>query len=348
MEKVTVALDMAGCPNRCKHCWLGHSPNGHLDKNDLYYVANEFKKITNNLEISSWYKEPDYLNNYKELFEIENELSNNREVIHFELLSYWRAVRDEKYVPWLKQLGVNICQLTLWGDKEKTDYYAGRIGAYDEIIKTINILFDNQMIPRIQIFINKKNIRELKKLEEIIISLNIPDRCMETGYDFLMFLHQGSCDGENRKNYNIWITSEDIYKIPEIFTKYTLKHYKKDNIMDVFGYTEEKLYEKLIEDKNTINYVSNNPVFYVDKDFNAYPNISNISSYWLLGNLKKDGVEKIVENYINNKSIAQSISISKSISELVKKSGNNRSQRLFGENDYKIYLLNEYCENRVV
>jgi hypothetical protein len=61
--------------------------------------------------------------------------------------------------------------------------------------------------------------------------------------------------------------------------------------------------------------------------------------------LKKDGVEKVVENYINNKSIAQNISISKSISELVKKSGNNKSQRLFGENDYKIYLLNEYCEN---
>jgi hypothetical protein len=47
--------------------------------------------------------------------------------------------------------------------------------------------------------------------------------------------------------------------------------------------------------------------------------------------LKRDGVEKIVENYINNKSMAQNISISKSISELVKKSGNNRSQRLFGK-----------------
>jgi MoaA/NifB/PqqE/SkfB family radical SAM enzyme len=343
MNKIVVALDMAGCPNRCKHCWIGTSPNGHLKKEALYYVANEFKTISNNFEIASWYREPDFLDNYEELWTIENELSTNRTAHHFELISYWRAVRDNRYVPWLKKIGVNTCQLTLWGNKEKTDYYVGRNGAYEEILQTINVLLDNQMVPRIQIFLNKDTINELKYLEDLIISLNIESRCKEFGKKFSLFLHQGSCDGENTKLYDIWITPEDIDKLPSTLVKYTLDHFRVNTIMDVFGKTEQELYKKLIEDENTSNFVSDNPVFFVDKNLDVYPNISNTSLYWLLGNLKKDGAKKIIKKYTGNKSIAQNISITKPICEIIEKTGNSKSQRLFGENDYRIYLINKYC-----
>jgi len=33
-EKITACLDMYGCPNRCKHCWLGNTPNGKLSVED--------------------------------------------------------------------------------------------------------------------------------------------------------------------------------------------------------------------------------------------------------------------------------------------------------------------------
>lgn len=34
-EKITACLDMAGCPNRCRHYWLGNTPNGCLTTDDL-------------------------------------------------------------------------------------------------------------------------------------------------------------------------------------------------------------------------------------------------------------------------------------------------------------------------
>jgi sulfatase maturation enzyme AslB (radical SAM superfamily) len=343
MDKVIVALDMAGCPNRCKHCWIGVSQNGNLNKDDLYYVAKEFRKVTNNLEIASWYREPDYLDNYEELWNIENKLSDNLSVNHFELMSYWRAVRDNKYVPWLKKMGVNSCQLTLWGGKEKTDYYIGRKGAFDEIIKTINILLENKIMPRIQVFINKDNINELKTIEEIINFMDLEERCKKIGKKFSLFVHQGSCDGENGKLYDIRVTPDDLDKIPERLIQYTLKHFGINKIIDAFGETEEKIYEKAIEEHDKINYVSKNPVFFVDKNFDVYPNISSTTLYWLLGNMKNDGIEKIIANYEFNRSIAQNISISNPISELVKKVGNKESQRLFTKNDYNIFVLNKYC-----
>ncbi len=52
-KKIAVCLDMAGCPSRCKHCWIGHLPNGKLSKSDLIFTAKCFKKYTDTLEVYS-------------------------------------------------------------------------------------------------------------------------------------------------------------------------------------------------------------------------------------------------------------------------------------------------------
>jgi len=36
-EKITACLDMHGCPNRCKYCWSGTTPDGNLPIFDLKY-----------------------------------------------------------------------------------------------------------------------------------------------------------------------------------------------------------------------------------------------------------------------------------------------------------------------
>lgn len=96
---------MYGCPNRCKHCWVGHSSNGNLTKDDLIYVAEKFRPFTNALTVYDWYREPDYRDNYQELWDLCSRLSDVREN-HFELISVWRIVRDREYVKWLSALGL--------------------------------------------------------------------------------------------------------------------------------------------------------------------------------------------------------------------------------------------------
>ena len=49
-RQITVCLDMRGCPNRCRHCWLGVTPNGHLEEPDLRFVAQAFRPFTRDLE----------------------------------------------------------------------------------------------------------------------------------------------------------------------------------------------------------------------------------------------------------------------------------------------------------
>ena len=48
MKKLSLVVDMYGCPNRCKHCWLGHMPNHKMaDKTDellIEYFKPYFEK----------------------------------------------------------------------------------------------------------------------------------------------------------------------------------------------------------------------------------------------------------------------------------------------------------------
>lgn len=341
-DSITVCLDMYGCPNRCRHCWIGHTPNGNMPIAELEYTAKQFKPFANRFEIFDWYREPDYRDNYKELWDTCRKLSDNK-TEHFELISIWRITRDKEYVRWLSSLGVKHAQLTLFGDEETTDFYTGRKGAYKEIIQTIDILINNKISPRIQAFINKDNIDKMIYVENLIKDLDLDNRCKALGGEFSFFLHQGSCDGENEKFYDVRVTPDDIKNIPKTLADYTLKYFCEDDINKVFGVTEAELYDELINDNSTESYVENTPVFYVDKEFNVYPNLTSTYEFWCLGNLKTDGVEAVLNNYIESKSVAQSTGLNIPICDLVKKCGNPESQRLFSKEDYIIYLLNKYC-----
>lgn len=344
-KKLTLCVDMYGCPNRCKHCWVGHSPNGHMTMDDLTEIVAQFKPYAQEFEIDSWYREPDFKDNYKELWELRKQLSDKISP-HFELISIWRMVRDDEYVKWLVSLGLSKAQLTLFGGETTTDYYTGRKGAYREILQAIDILIENQIAPRIQVFVNKANIDELPLVEKLILENHLPERCAAFGGEFTCFVHQGSCDGENAKLYGVRVTQDDLKKIPPMLLDYTLKHFHAKNLNEVFGQTEQELYQKLIMDTSTGSYVVDSPVLYVDNAYNVYPNISTPAPYWCLGNLKESGAEKILQNYLSGKSIAQTVRREIPFCEIVKQCGDPNSLRLFAEQDYIEYLLNQYCERK--
>jgi hypothetical protein len=162
--------------------------------------------------------------------------------------------------------------------------------------------------------------------------------------EYVVFLHQGSCEGENEKLYGIRITPDEVLKIPDPFARSTLKHYQKQDLFDVFGRTEEELCLEMASDDSTRNFASRTPVFFVDKDFNVYPNITTPSPHWCLGNMKTDGCDMILKHYSDNASAAQHIAKTVPVRDMAKVCGNETSLRLFSKEDYYLYLLNRYCK----
>ncbi len=342
-DLLTVCVDMHGCPNRCKHCWLGHQKNGSLKAEDLIFAAESFRPFAEKLVMYDWYREPDFADDYREMTALRERLSDIKPE-HFELFSFWRAARDSEYVRWLKSIGVERVQITLFGSEDTTDFYVGRKGAFREIMTATDRLIENGIAPRLQIFINKNNLSELPFLSELARELE--KRCEQAGLEFAAFVHQGSCEGANAELYDIRVTSEDLSAIPDDLAKATLKHFGAKTLPDVFGQPESELFKELSGDNGTERLSDNPPVFYVDGDFDVYPNFSAPAPYWRLGNLKEDGAAAIVRNYRENRSAAQQARLNIPISEMARQCGAPESGRLFTKGDHIGYLLNRYCERK--
>lgn len=192
---------MLGCPNRCRHCFVGWRPNPKLTESDLRFVAEAFRPYAKTLTIYDWNREPDFGGDYKEKWELCKELSSpDRPPERFELASVWRLARDGEYAPWLKGLGVKYVQLTLFGGEELTDSFTGRRGAYQDILKAIDVLLENGIAPRIQAFVNKQTVQELYKVEELIDRLELEKRCEGIGIPFACFVPRAPVTARGRSS----------------------------------------------------------------------------------------------------------------------------------------------------
>lgn len=343
---ISLVMDLLGCPNRCKHCWLGHAPNPRLTLDHLRFAAQAFRPFCQDLVVYDWSREPDFAPDYRERWALCNELSTVPSRDHFELASVWRLARDESYAPWLKSLGVDAVQLTLFGGEEATDWFTGRRGAYQDILTAVDRLFAAGIAPRVQAFVNKRNLPELPAVEDFIRRLDLEARCRAIGQEFRCFVHQGSCDGENRQFYPDWITREDVEKIPPYLLEKTLEHFGGSTPEEVYGVPEAELYQALLEDHSvqSLGAGITEPVLYIGGDFTVYPNFGEPSSpAWALGNLKTDGPEAILGALAEDKSAAQHARATVPLGELVRAQGDPHGQGLFGREDYIEFLLNGYC-----
>lgn len=335
-KSLTVCLDMCGCPNRCAHCWLGAVPNGSLTTDDLRFVAEQFRPFTSSLEVADWYREPDFHDDYKERWELCAALSD-RQTPHFELISYWRAVRDSTYLDWIKSQGVRTAQLTFFGGEALTDRYVGRRGAYRELVETAGLLLEKEIAPRIQVFVNKETLPELPLVEKMIEDLRLAERCAAFGAPFTAFVHAGSCDGENRKLYPIRIEKGHI---PEELRPYYLDY---DQVL-----TEAQCCERLRDSTaHEVPRSEDRIVLNIANTFDVYFNFSHMTAGWKIGNLKTDPREEIIHRIAEEDTPALELAHGVTLGELAERYGDPVSEKVFFLEDYQSYLLNRYIEDRL-
>ena len=330
---LALCIDMKGCPNRCKHCWIGHMPNNQLSDNDASVIVDKFKDYFPSITVYSWLREPDYYENYRERWTMDNELSTGPKPQRFELASFYRIVRDSDYVKFLKEVGTKKVQLSLFGLEDMTDKYVGRKGAFKEILKATDILIANNIAPRWQIFINEENKDDVERLIDLISELKLNERCS----DFSFFIHEGSCDGENAKLYDLRIRKESITeKVIPYYLDLNLKQTEEDLV---------RLFEKQTDEYFVPSNKGNDVVIYVSNTFDVFFNFTNMTPFWSIGNLKKDDIEEICRRIKEEDIPALNYAKKVTLAELATSYGNPNSTRLFEEDDYKMFLLNKYLEN---
>ncbi len=333
-KNLVIAVDMYGCPNRCKHCWLGHMPNRKMETGSDEWIVDYFRPYFENIGYYSWLREPDFCEDYQKRWLKDIALSTGIVPERFELASFWRMVRDPQYVKFLKEVGVRTVQLTFFGLEKRTDKYVGRKGAFLELLQATEILLEHEIAPRWQAFIYQENREELVALLELSEELKLKERCKGFGAEFKFFVHAGGCGGENRKQYDIWIEKDSIPK--ELIPYY----------LDYEELLSEKECCELLKADDT-NYVPHNEddiVVYVANNYDVFFNFTHMSHEWKIGNLKTDKQEELIRRLVEEDISALNLARKITMRELIDRYGNVQSERAFYLSDYKEYLLDCYIK----
>ncbi len=216
-----------------------------------------------------------------------------------------------------------------------TDWYVGRKGAYQELLQATEILINNQIAPRWQVFISTKNAADIIKLLAKSRELKLTERCKAFGEEFSFFIHSGSCDGENRKLYPLRIYKRDI---PAALIPYYLDFTEAK--------TEAELCEMLANDDTCFAYHNESEVTLIIANiFDVYFNFTHMRPEWKIGNILTDESSELVRRIVSEDIPALRVARNTPISELVKRFGDLQSHKIFDcVDDYKAYLLNCFLE----
>ena len=366
MSYLGVMVDMAGCPNRCRHCWLvvaktrpkagrfqnatarhasrlvGHK-NGNMGVDDFRFVAEQFKnwKDENGAGIGelgfwSWWREPDYRDDYRQLWLLEQELSSPGRAERFELLSIWRLARDESYAKWAATLKPKACQITYFGMEKSTDWGMRRHGAFRDNLLATDRLLEAGIAPRWQLFVTKRCIGELDGFLKLVTELDLHKRCEAIGHKFEVFIGSVSPEGSGFFLESERLDESDIPHIP-------------CGLLDIcrdrgsgLGQPEYALLDSLLLDGSPPNVSASLPCLSVNADFDVYPNIAEPTEWWRLGNLLTDGVDAIIKAYRDETTPGMKMNRKVPIKELARKYGDSGSKKLYDKDDLVCRWLHQW------
>lgn len=331
-------MDMAGCPNRCRHCWLGHPPNRRVSEDTFRWVVKQFrdlipygenKPFAKPLTAMTWYREPDFASNYRELWELEKELSDTGAAKRFELLSIWRLARDKTYAQWAREIGTEECQISFFGLEENTDYFTRRRGSFKDSLLATERLLDVGIRPRWQLFLTERLIPELESLVELIQTMKLEERVQAMGYEFEVFVHPVAPDGEAFNIEHLRPTVDVLSSIPSYLAEKTKQYQDVTTLEECLGKAEKDWIIELSEENESFATYPDTLAFMVTPELDVFSNLGEPMPWWKLGNLKIDGVERLMQCFENDKVPGLFANFHIPISQLAQIYGRKDSQYIY-------------------
>ncbi|NLX23286.1 MAG: radical SAM protein [Phycisphaerae bacterium] len=333
---ITVALDMCGCPNRCRHCWLGRADNRRMTERDLRWAVERFRTFVRKgqtepfftgVKASASWREPDFSDDYQRLRDLECELSDG-EPWRFELLSVWRLARDETYARWARTVGPDTCQITFFGLEQTTDWFCRRRGAFRDGIIATQRLLDAGIKPRWQFFLTRKILPDLPGLLKLVETLKLPERAAALGGEFTLFMHTPGPSGQARHIEHLRPTIDQIADLPAEIVEPTRQHFKRDRLW----FTEGELAAQILDGEERFPWGCHKPEhlwFIIAGNWDVFTNWATTEPWWRLGNLQADPLETIIANYEYNQPLGYRTVHTLSIKEAARRYGDPNGQRVY-------------------
>lgn len=328
-------------------------PNRRASEDTFRWVVKQFREwvrprqkqsFAKPFTAMSWYREPDYAPNYRELWELEKELSDNGAAKRFELLSIWRLARDEGYAQWARDIGTEVCQISFFGLEENTDYFTRRRGSFQDNLLATNRLLEVGIRPRWQLFLNKRLKPELEGFVAFIHKMQLDKRVEALGHEFEIFVQPIAPDGEAFNIENLRPTIDILSSIPSYLAEKTKIHHDASTLEECLGKAERDWIEELSKANEVFATYPATLAFMVTPELDVFSNIGEPMPWWNLGNLKVKGLDKIIKCFENDGVPGLRVNFHVPISQLSQMYAREGSQYIYTRDDLILRWLRMWCE----
>jgi len=323
-----------------------------------WVYPEEQEPFFNPVSMITWYREPDFAPNYRELYELEKEL-NGGKLIRFELLSIWRLARDESYAKWAHDVGVpdkrlgtganegtESCQISFFGMEKTTDYFTRRPGSFRDNLVATERLLEVEIKPRWQLFLMKLIIPELDDLLRLAESMDLEKRVRDIGGEFEIFIHAPGPDGEAWNIEHLRPDVDVVSQIPTYLVEKTKAHFGTSSVEEAFGYAENDLIQRLLNDSRPYAWRPEHLAFMVTSNLDVFSNIAELTPWWRLGNLKTDGIGEIMRRFENDETEGMYAHFHIPVSALADVYGQRDSRKIYKISDLKSRLVRQWAQNQ--
>jgi hypothetical protein len=296
------------------------------------------------LSVLTWFREPDFGDDYRQLHALEAELSDGKPC-RYELLSVWRLARDGAYARWARSVGPDTCQISFFGIEETTDWFYRRRGAFEDALTATERLLDAGMRPRWQLFLTTKLLPELDQLLGVVDRLHLRQRVRELGREFQIFVHPPGPDHEARRIERFRPMADQVADLPEDILAPTREHFKRD----VLWQAEDTLYAQMLSgDNDTKKSEGGLPEvlwFFVCSNWDVFSNVGTLEPWYRLGNLRRDSFESIIRRFEDDGPLGLQVQFRTSPLTLVKQYGDAQGQKVYSSTDDLLSLYRgTHCE----
>ncbi len=350
-DKIAIGFDMFGCPNRCRHCFLGDMPNGRMSEADVRRIAGLFRDFRRDGEseplfrkiwVSPHVREPDFSDDYRRLHELAAELSDGPPW-RYELLSIRRIVRDESYLEWAKSVGPDTCQLTFFGEEQTTDWFAGGSGAFADNVLATERLLEAGMKPRWQLFANTRGIPEFESLLRRVEQMRLRQRVEALGGEFDVFVHTPASCGRALEIEHLRPTIDDMRKIPGELQESSRRHFGGETPWQ----SEAELCEEILSREPWFGYAiepGHMPWFVITSGFDVFFNALGYDPWQCLGNIRTEPLAAILSRFENNDTPGLRTIFTVTPQQLVREHGQFDGRQAYGGvNDLLMLYVAKHC-----
>lgn len=344
----TLLVEVAGCPNACRHCFLEGTPRGDERGPDwaraLHALFSEYARGRGEPppEVSLYMQEPFYHSRWREMLELEEELNGTsgrdrllKKRWRALVTVGWRIAREETFARWLKDYGYDVVQLTFFGLRDMHDWFARRRGAFDDLTRTMQRAADAGLVVMPSIMLHKRLIPELGDLLEFLARSGLPHVDKGRPWESLQTLDPTgrgyALEGLRPDVDDICSLSDEIVKRIEMPLRP-----ESDYVTEILG-----------EPEAPPEWDPSGLWLAVDLSGNAYPDhCSTLDEWHCLGNVFEEGPELIAERLHAGEPPGLRARRQLSERELAERYGDVAGRKVYGSHDQLVERwIRQWCES---